>query len=152
MENAFYMADRFNKILERVAGKSLFDIEEDGTITTTVHTGRTVEAFRLYVEFHDDDNVVITTCSFLGVEEQYFDRIKTLLKSINEVVKYGVFFVNEDIVIAFSAKCGLDLISSMDNPFDFVFCGCETFERYTESIFKVLSGSTIFCLTIPVME
>ncbi len=151
MENAFYMAERFNKILERVAGEELFDIEEGGTLTTTVHTGRTVEAFRLNVEFHDD-NVLLTTYSFLGVEERNFDRVNTLLKSINEVVKYGVFFVNEDNVIAFSAKCRLDLIFSMDNPFDFVFCGCETFEKYTESIFRVLSGSTVFCLTISGME
>ena len=157
MENTFYRAEKFSKILERVAGEDLFDIEEDGSLKTTVHTGKTIEAFRLKVEFPDDndrliDSVLITTRAFLGVEKHNYDRLMSLLESINEVIKYGSFFVDEDNCISFSTECEFDLVSSLDNPFDVVFCGCETFEKYTESILKVLSGSTVFWLPASAME
>lgn len=150
MENAFYLAEKFSKILEKVAGEDLFDMQEDGSLKTTVHTGRTIETFSLKVEF-PDDSVLITTRTFLGVEECNYDRVKTLLESLNEVIKYGVFFVDEDNIISFSVKCEFRLLSSLDNPFDLVFCGCETIEKYTESILKVLSGSMVFCMTMPII-
>ena len=44
-------------------------MEEDGSLRVTVHTGRSIEAFRLEVEFPDDDSVLITTRTFLAAEE-----------------------------------------------------------------------------------
>ena len=50
---AYYQAEKFNKILRRVSESDLFDIDEDGVMSTIVHTGGTMEAFRLRVEFLD---------------------------------------------------------------------------------------------------
>ena len=91
MENSIYLAERFNRILERVAGEELFDIEEDGSLKTTVHTGRTIEAFGLRVDF-PNGSVLVTTHVFLAVEEHNYQRVKTLLESINGQVKGGAYF------------------------------------------------------------
>jgi hypothetical protein len=148
MENTFYKAEKFNEILEKVAGESLFGIEEDGSLNTTVHTGKTIEAFTMKVEF-PDNSILITTRAFLKAKERNYDRVKALLESINKDIKYGVFFLDKKNILSFSVKSDFDLISSLDNPFDFVFYGCETFEKYTESILKVLSGSTVFYMSVP---
>ena len=143
MENSIYLAERFNRILERVAGEELFDIEEDGSLKTTVHTGRTIEAFGLRVDF-PNGSVLVTTHVFLAVEEHNYQRVKTLLESINALGVNGVFFINEDNIISFATKCEFDELVEIDNPFDIVFRGCETFEMFTDSILKALSGTNTF--------
>ena len=71
MENTFYKAEKFNEILEKVAGESLFGIEEDGSLNTTVHTGETIEAFTMKVEF-PDNSILITTRAFLKAKERNY--------------------------------------------------------------------------------
>lgn len=145
MENSFFTAEEFDRIISKAAGNNeLFEIKDDGSLETIVHTNEAIAAFNLKVEF-PDNNVLVTTHVFLGVKKHNYDRVKSLLDSINEVVKYGTFYVTKDSIIAFSTECRFDLFSSLDNPFDFVFCGCKTFVKYAESILKVLSGDKVYC-------
>ena len=148
MGNSFFMAERFNEILERVGGEDLFDLEEDGSLRVTVHNGMAIEAFNLEVEFPDDDNILITTRTFLAAEKWNYAYIMALFDSLNKIIKYGTFFIDIENIISFSVHCKFDVVSALDNPFDFVFCGCVTFGKYTESIFKALSGSNVFCVSM----
>ena len=143
MENTFYLAEKFNRILERVAGEDLFDIEEDGSLKTMVHTGKTIEALGLKVDF-PDGSVLVTSRTFLTIEEHNCKRLAALLKSINALEINGVFFIDEDNAISFATKCEFDELIELDNPFEVVFRGCEAFEMFTDSILKALSGTNTF--------
>ena len=58
--NANYPTQRFLEIIEKASGEDDLFNDEDGTLSTTVHTGRTIEAFKLKIEF-PNDTVLITT-------------------------------------------------------------------------------------------
>ena len=146
--NANYPAQRFLEIIEKASGEDDLLNDEDGTLSTTVHTGRTIEAFKLKIEF-PNDTVLITTSPFLGVEEQNYDRIRALLESLNDFRINGIFFIGEDNVISFSTRCEFDELIEADNPFDIVFSGCKAFEMFEKSILKTLSGDTVFYICKP---
>ena len=140
---AYYPAERFLEIIENASGEDgLFDNDE-GALSTTVHTGRAIEAFKLKIEF-PHGSVLITASTFLGVEEQNFDRVRTLLESINDRGYNGIFFIDESNIISFSTRCEFDDLISVGNPFDIVFCGCEAFGMFEGAILKVLSGASVF--------
>ncbi len=141
--NAYYPSERFLEIIENASGEdSLFDNDE-GVLSTTVHTGRAIEAFKLKIEF-PHGSVLITASSFLGVEEQNYDRVRVLLESINDLGYNGIFFISENNIISFSTRCEFDDLVSVGNPFDIVFYGCEAFGMFEGAIFKVLSGASVF--------
>ena len=142
--NTYYQAERFIEIIEKAGGEDLFT-NKDGILSNTVHTGRTIEAFDLKIEF-PHDTVLITTSSFLAVEHNY-ERVKALLESINDLGLNGIFFISEDNNISFSTICEFDDLLEADNPFDIVFSGCEAFEMYTGAILKALSGAAVFYLS-----
>lgn len=72
--NANYPTQRFLEIIEKASGEDDLFNDEDGTLSTTVHTGRTIEAFKLKIEF-PNDTVLITTSPFMGVDVQNYDRV-----------------------------------------------------------------------------
>ncbi len=139
----YYQAEKLLEIIEEASGATdLFD-NRDGILSTTVHTGRTIEAFYLKIEF-PRNSVLITTNSFLGVEERNYNRINIMLKSINSLLKNGSFFIDEHNILSFSTRCKFRDFLSVENPFDIIFSGSETFEKFTESILKALSGTNVF--------
>lgn len=141
--NANYQAERFLEIIEEASGAAdLFD-NRDGILSTTVHTGRAIEAFYLKIEFLRN-SVLITTNSFLGVEERNYNQINIMLKSINSLLNNGSFFIDEHNILSFSTRCKFRDFLSVDNPFDIIFSGSETFEKFTEGILKALSGTNVF--------
>ena len=143
--NAYYQAERFIEIIEKAGGEDLFT-NKDGILSNTVHTGRTIEAFDLKIEF-PHDTVLITTSPFLAVEEHNYERVKALLESINDLGLNGIFFISEDNIISFSTRFEFDDLIEAENPFDIVFSGCEAFEMYTDAILKALSGGNVFYIS-----
>ncbi len=141
--NGFYPVERFLEIIENASGEDDLFFNKDGILSATVHTGRTIEAFDLKIEF-PHGSVLITASSFLGVKEQNYNRVRVLLESINDLEQDGIFFINEDNIISFSTRCELDDLISVGNPFDIVFSGCEAFGMYEDSILKSLIGTDIF--------
>jgi len=104
MKNNFYLAEKFSEMLEKAAGENFFDIGEDASLRTTVHTGKTIEAFQLSIEF-PDDSVLVTTRAFLRVKQNNYFRVKALLESINKVIMRGNFFIDAENIVSFSVKC-----------------------------------------------
>ena len=49
-----------------------------------------------------------------------------LFDSLNKIIKVWAFFIDGENVISLSVQCKFDLVSALENPFDFVFGGCET--------------------------
>ena len=144
--NAYYPAERFLEIIESASGEDgLFDNDE-GVLSTTVHTGRAIEAFKLKIEF-PHGSVLITASSFLGVEEQNYDRVRALLESINDLGYNGIFFIDENNIISFSTRCEFDDLISIGNPFDIVFSGCEAFGLFEGAILRTLAGANIFYIS-----
>lgn len=146
--NANYPAQRFLEIIEKASGEDDLFNDEDGTLSTTVHTGRTIEAFKLKIEF-PNDTVLITTSPFLGVDVQNYDRVRALLESLNDLRINGIFFIDEDNIISFSTRCEFDELIETENPFDIVFSGCEAFGMFERSILKTLAGDTVFYICNP---
>ena len=140
--NTHYQAERFIEILEKAGGEDFFN-NKDGVLSTTVHTGKTIEAFEMKIGF-PRYSVLITTSPYLAVEEHNYEQIKILLESINDLGINGFFYINEDNTISFSTICEFDDLINADNPFDIVFSGCESFEKYTNVILKALSGVNVF--------
>lgn len=140
--NAYNQAERLIEIIENAGGEDLFAYK-DGVLSSTVHTGKTIEAFDLRIEF-PHDTVLITTRSFLGVEEHNYDRMRVLLESLNELVNNGIFFIDEDNTISFLTICEFEDIIRACNPFDIVFSGCEPFGVFSEAILKTLAGNHVY--------
>ncbi len=141
-KNSSYSAERFLEIFEKVDADSFFELQDDGKMEVTVHTGCILESFGISIEF-PHETVLITTRAALCVEDQYFDQMRVLLESINENISMGLFFIDEDNIISFSVRCEFELLERLDNPFDLLFYGTELFERYTKSILKVLTGENV---------
>ena len=141
--NAYYPAERFLEIIENASGEDSLFSNKGGVLSATVHTGRTIEAFDLKIEF-PYGSVLITASSFLGVNEKNYDCVRALLESINDLIQAGIFFIDEDNIISFSTRCELDDLISVDNPFDIVFSGCEAFGMFEKAILKSLTGTNIF--------
>ena len=142
-KNSSYSVERFLGIFEKAGADSFFDLQDDGNMEVTVHTGCILESFGISIEF-PHETVLITTRAALCIEDQYFDQMRVLLESINENISMGLFFVDEDNIISFSVRCEFELIERLDNPFDIVFYGTELLERYAQSILKVLTGENVF--------
>ncbi len=141
--NSNYAAERFLEIIENVSGEDDLFGNDDGILSTTIHSGRAIEAFKLKVEF-PHGSILLTTSTYLGVEEQNYDRVKALLESINDLGHKGIFFIDEDNNISYSSRFEFDDLISADNPFDIVISGCEAFKPFERSILKTLSGENIF--------
>ncbi len=145
--NAYHSAEKFLEIIEEASGEAnLFD-NNDGTLSAIVNTARSITTFKLKVEF-PHDYVLITTSPYLGVEKQNYNQVRTLFESINDRRHNGMFFIDKDNIISFSIRCRLDDLTSVENPFDIVFYGCETFNAYEKSILKALSGSNTYYIKI----
>ena len=142
-KNSSYSAERFLGIFEKIDADSFFELQDDGKMEVTVHTGCILESFGISIEF-PHETVLITTRAALCVEDLYFDQMRVLLESINENISMGLFFVDEDNIISFSVRCEFELIERLDNPFDIVLLGPELFEQYAKSILKVLIGESVF--------
>lgn len=145
--NAYHSAERFLEIIEKASGEADLFNNNDGTLTAMVSTGRTIATFKLKAEF-PHDYVLITTSLYLGVEEQNRDRVRILLESINDLGYNGIFYIDKDNSISFSVRCELDDLTSVDNPFDIVFYGCETFKPFETAILKALSGTCIYYINL----
>ena len=141
--NSNYAAERFLEIIENASGEDNLFGNDDGILSTTVHTGRIIEAFELVIEF-PHGSVLITTTPFLRVEKQNYDHVKALLESINDLGNSGIFFIDVDNNISYSTRCEVEDLISVGNPFDIVFRGCEAFGIFEKSILKTLSGENIF--------
>lgn len=135
----------FNDILAKVNGEELFDDNGDGSLCTTVHTGGTLEAFRLNVEF-TQKSIILATFAFLAVEEYNMEPVSALLASINEYEESGTFCINDKNLITYAIKINFDDFAALDNPFDFIFYGCEKFEINTRMILKALAGEVVLCM------
>ena len=61
--NAYYPAERFLDIIENASGRDDLFSNKGGILSATVHTGRTIEAFDLKIEF-PHESVLITARSF----------------------------------------------------------------------------------------
>ena len=61
----------FKNILAKVSGEDLFDDNGDGSLITTVHTGETIEAFRLNVVFFSKTCYYNYFCISCGVGLQF---------------------------------------------------------------------------------
>ena len=144
-KNLSYSAERFLEIFEKAGRTSFFELQDDGKMEVTVHTGCILESLGISIEF-PHESVLITTRAALCVEEQCFDQMRVLLESINENISMGLFFIDENNIISFSVRCELELIERLDNPFDILFLGTELFEHYAKSILKVLTGESVFYL------
>lgn len=139
------MVEKFLNLIKEASGIDDLFGNEDGILSTTVHTGRTIEAFDLRVEF-PQGYILITTRSFLGVTKPNLPRVRALLDSINDIIPEGYFFI-EKSAISFSMRCRFDNLTQADNPFDIIFYGCETFEKYEEAILKSLLVSSVFYIS-----
>lgn len=136
---------KFNEILENVSGEELFDDNGDGSLSTTVHTGGTLEAFRLNVEF-TQKSIIIATSAFLAVEGYNMKPVSALLASINEYEKSGTFCIDDKNLITYAIMFNFNVFAALDNPFDFIFYGCEKFEMNTRMILKALAGEVVLCM------
>ena len=136
---------RFGSILKKVNAEGLFEECANGSLEAYAHNGRTIDTFRIVIEF-PHDSVLVTTRTGLGVEESSFERVKILLESINEIIPDGIFFIDEDNIVSFAARCGFAKLEELENPFDFIFYGGDTIGKYTEPILRVLLGSQIFIM------
>lgn len=136
---------KFSKILEKVFGEELFDDNGDGSLSTTVHTGGTMEAFSLNVEF-TQKSIIIATSAFLAVEGFNMEQVSTLLTSINEYEESGTFCINDENLITYSIMINYNDFAALDNPFDFIFFGCEKFKINTRMILKALAGEVVLCM------
>ena len=131
-------------ILKKKELDDYFTEKEDGTFDVTVHTGRMIEAFVILASIKGDIVTFITE-TFLCADSKNYTFIKNLLDSINGICKKGSFFINMENKISFKIRIKLDEMEKLENPCDAVFYGCETFEKYQESILKALTGQHIFC-------
>ena len=123
--------------------ESIFHINPNGSLHTTVHTGRKLEAFELDIMFRKNV-VTVLTHSFIGVENDNYFRMNVILTSINSINNQGTFYIDDENRIAFLYKSSFSKFLSIKNPFDWIFYGCEEFGMYEESILKSLMGSYVF--------
>ncbi len=134
----------FLGIIEKAGGDSFFDDNEDGSLSTVVHTGKLIEAFYLSVSGYDA-KVIITTTAMLCVDESNVEKVGQLLLSVKDRVMPGLFYISEkDRTICYQLVVSLKDLSSLENPFDAVFYGCEMFGKYGTAILKALAGQTVF--------
>ncbi len=140
-----YAIERFNRVLEKADAGDLFDEYASGCLAVYAHNGRTIDTFRIVVEF-PNDSVLVTTQAGLAVEEKNYERVKVLLESINEIIPCGIFFISEDKNISFAVRCEFSRFEALENPVDFIFYGGETIGKYTESILRTLLGGHVYYL------
>lgn len=148
LKNNSYI-DRFNRILRKVDAEDTFGVNNDGGLSVTVQTGKIIDTYVINVEFYMG-MIYFTTVSCLGVEEQNYKRVKTLLDSINKINGVGKLCFAGDYGknIAFKISSSFSEFEALDNPFDLIFMGSETIGNYSESIIKSLLGANIFYMNV----
>ncbi|MCR4616784.1 MAG: hypothetical protein K5669_01215 [Lachnospiraceae bacterium] len=144
--NDNYVAKQiFMKAMEKIGAEGVWNERDNGSLSTEEHCGKLLDTFNVVVEFSEDE-IIVTTKSRLGVEKNNRKRTDTLLKSIDEIIPCGEFFVNEDKLITFSVRCGFNHLDELENPFDLIAYGANMFEKYTETILKTLLGANMYYL------
>lgn len=139
--------DKLIEILDKVGVMDWFDENEDGSFSTTVHTGKIIEAFKVKI-IVDSHIVKITTETFLGAGNRKKEYVQPLFESINKMCKRGKFFVNEKNILAFFTSITLEELEELSRPFGAVFYGCDVFEKYQDTILKSLTGQQVFFMNM----
>lgn len=135
---------KFLDILEHSEAGDLFN-ETESSLNAVVHTGRRIEAFSLKIEFCNDI-VILSTFSYLGIDAENMVSVNDLLESINSIIKIGNFIIADDNIIMFRCAIPIDIIASIDNPFEIIFLGCELFGCYQDLILRALLGQHMIAL------
>ena len=119
-------------------------------LSTTVHTGYTIDTYDLTV-VPSVFLLSITTRTPLIVtpQEVYtYEAMKNLLDSINALINNGKFSISKTNHIEFSLSCTTDLFYTCENPYKILFYGVETINTFIKDIMKVYCGNKVFYMNL----
>ena len=148
MNDYLVVKQRFMKVMKKIGAEDFWNERSNGSLSIEAHCGKTLDTFFIVVEF-SKEKIIVTTTSCLAVEEKNRERVDILLKSIDEILPCGAFYVDkEDNNIAFFIKCDIDLFEELESPFQLIFFGGDLFGVYTEAILKALLGANMYYITL----
>ena len=147
MKDNSVAVQRFMKTMEKIGAEGCWNERPNGSLSTEAYCGLTIGLLKVLVEFQDE-KIKVTTTVGLGVKDENRERIDTLLKSINEIIPCGKFFVNEEKLISYVIRCGFSQLEELENPFDLISYGGDMFDKYTEVILKTLLGANMYYITL----
>ena len=147
MHDSGLLRDDFREIIVKHCGVDFFNDRENGSLFTTVHTGRSICDFDVQIDF-SDDAIRFTTMSGIGVEDNRKEVLDSLIRSINECERRARFIICKDNRLSSVFTCTFDEFLKLENPFDAIDYGIDIFRRYSEMFLKAMLGQAIISVKI----